>query len=307
MVLGVLINNRIQARSTAQSSDSLFAETLAESAVDYAIVALNANAAWRTTYVNNVESPTVALNGGTISFKLIDEISGNLTTTTTNPVRIYGIGRYGTATRVYSVRVEGKNALTCLNAAIMVGGNLAESNASSIQASGFIVATNAKFIGNTSGGASTVNANVEAVSTITPNSASISGTSTAGVAARLMPVSTVISTYVAMGTPIVYSSIPSGIIQNVVISPASNPYSSTALNLKGIYVIDCGGSNLEITHCRIVGTLVILNPGSSSSIGAGTGSADQINWVPAVSSYPCLLVSGDMEIERTKGQPTENS
>ena len=296
MVLGVLINNRIQARSTAQSSDSLFAETLAESAVDYAIVALNANAAWRTTYVNNVESPTVALNGGTISFKLIDEISGNLTTTTTNPVRIYGIGRYGTATRVYSVRVEGKNALTCLNAAIMVGGNLAESNASSIQASGFIVATNAKFIGNTSGGASTVNANVEAVSTITPNSASISGTSTAGVAARLMPVSTVISTYVAMGTPIVYSSIPSGIIQNVVISPASNPYSSTALNLKGIYVIDCGGSNLEITHCRIVGTLVILNPGSSSSIGAGTGSADQINWVPAVSSYPCLLVSGDMEI-----------
>ncbi len=295
MVLGVLISNRIQARSTAQSSDSLFAETLAESAVDYAIVALNANASWRTTYTNAVESSTVSVGGGTIAFKLIDEISGNLSTTATNPVRVYGIGRYGSATRVYSVRVEGKNALTCLNAAVTAGGNISESKNANLQASGFTLATNAAFVGNTSGGSSTVNANVEAVGTVTLNSATILGRSSAGVTARLMPVSTVIDTYVTMGTSIAYSSIPSGIIQNVVISPASNPY-STALNLKGIYVIDCGGSNLVITHCRIAGTLVILNPGSGSSIGTGTSTSDQINWAPAISNYPCLIVRGNMQI-----------
>ena len=296
MVLGVLINNRIQLRSTAQSGDSLYAETLAESAVDYAIVTLNANPVWRTTYVNNIESATVAFGGGTISFKLVDEISANLTTATTNPVRVYGIGRYGTATRVYSVRVEGTNALTCLNTALMAGGNIAESNKSVIQASGYTLATNGAFKGNLSGGSSTVNANVEAVGTITLNSATITGTSTTAVPARLMPVSTVIDTYAAMGTSIAYSSIPAGIIQNVVISPASNPYAATALNLKGIYVIDCGGSNLVITHCRIAGTLVISNPGSGSSIGTGTGASDQINWAPAISNYPCLLVKGNMTI-----------
>lgn len=296
MVLGVLINNRIQLRSTAQSGDSLYAESLAESAVDYAIVTLNANPAWRTTYVNNTESATVALGGGTIAFKLVDEISGNLTTAATNPVRVYGIGRYGTATRAYSVRVEGTNALTSLNTALMVGGNIAESKNSVIQASGFALATNGLFKGNSSGGASTVNANVEAVGTITLNSATITGTSTASVPARIMPASTVIDTYAAMGTSIAYSAIPGGIIQNVVISPASNPYVATALNLKGIYVIDCGGSNLVITHCRIAGTLVILNPGSGSKVGAGTGASDQINWAPAVSNYPCLLVKGDMKI-----------
>ncbi len=301
MVMGVLINNRVQMRGTARSSDSLSAEALAESAVDYAIATLNANAGWRTAYVNNVESPTVALGGGIISFKIIDEVSGNLTTTSTNPVRIYGIGRYGAATRVYSVLAEGKNALTCLNVALMVGGKIAETNSSNLQASGYTLATNSTFTGNTSGGGSTVNANVEAVATITPNSATISGTSTTGVAARIMPAPTVIDTYVSMGTPINFSSIPGGTIRNVVISPASNPYSSTAVNAKGIYVIDCAGGNLVITRCRIVGTLVILNPGSGSSIGTGAGASDQINWAPAMSNYPCLLVKGNMTLAWSDG------
>jgi hypothetical protein len=296
MVLGTLITNRLQMRNTDRSSDSLHAEALAESALDYALTTLNANNTWRTVYTSGVETAPITVGGGTISFRVVDEVSGNLNSTTTNPVRIYGIGRYSSATRYYSVLAEGKNAMTCLSTALAVGGNFSESHNANFQAAGFTLASNGTFAGNTSGGASTINANVEAVGAITPNQASISGSSTTAVPARVMPVATVFEPYIAMGTPIEFGSISGGILQNVVLSPASNPYGGGVRNSRGIYVIDCGGSKLVITHCRIVGTLVILNPGIGTSIGTGSGSSDDINWAPAVPNYPCLLVRGNITI-----------
>jgi hypothetical protein len=67
-----------------------------------------------------------------------------------------------------------------------------------------------------------------------------------------------------------------------VLSPTSNPFGST--NPNGVYVIDCGGSALRIERCRIVGTLVLLNPGPGSAI---TGP---VSWEPAVPGFPALVV-----------------
>jgi hypothetical protein len=66
-------------------------------------------------------------------------------------------------------------------------------------------------------------------------------------------------------------------------------YSGAPTNSRGIYWIDCGLSNrLIIERSRINGTLLVINPGTGSCIGAGP-----IHWSPAVAGYPALLVHAD--------------
>ena len=55
--------------------------------------------------------------------------------------------------------------------------------------------------------------------------------------------------------------------------------------------------------CRIVGTLVVLNPGP----GTDFGRTNTVNWEPAVPNYPALLVSGNIEISITAGTLYETS
>ncbi|HJQ81843.1 MAG TPA: carbohydrate binding domain-containing protein [Lacipirellulaceae bacterium] len=59
-------------------------------------------------------------------------------------------------------------------------------------------------------------------------------------------------------------------------------------NPQGLYWIDCGGQRLTIERSRIVGTLLLVNPGPGSGISHGP-----IHWTPAVAGYPALLVDTD--------------
>jgi hypothetical protein len=68
-----------------------------------------------------------------------------------------------------------------------------------------------------------------------------------------------------------------------VIGPSANPFGTT--NPQGLYWIDCGGQRLTIERSRILGTLLLINPGPGSGISDGP-----INWTPAVAGYPALLV-----------------
>jgi hypothetical protein len=56
-------------------------------------------------------------------------------------------------------------------------------------------------------------------------------------------------------------------------------------NPQGVYWIDCAGQTLTIERSRIVGTLLLVNPGPGSGISDGP-----IHWTPAVAGYPALLV-----------------
>jgi hypothetical protein len=79
-------------------------------------------------------------------------------------------------------------------------------------------------------------------------------------------------------------------IYGKVLGPGVNTlYNLAPTNAEGIYVIDCKGTNrLIIERSRIVGTLVVVNPGPNSCINNGP-----INWSPAVAGYPALLVDAD--------------
>jgi len=69
-----------------------------------------------------------------------------------------------------------------------------------------------------------------------------------------------------------------------VLSPSLNPFGGTT-NSEGIYWIDCNNNKIVIERSRILGTLLLLNPGAGSCIANGP-----INWQPAVAGYPALLV-----------------
>jgi hypothetical protein len=76
------------------------------------------------------------------------------------------------------------------------------------------------------------------------------------------------------------------LIYRQVLGPGVNPFGAT--NSQGIYWIDCAGNRLVIERSRIVGTLLVLNPGADSCVNNGP-----IRWSPAVAGYPALLVDAD--------------
>ncbi len=81
------------------------------------------------------------------------------------------------------------------------------------------------------------------------------------------------------------------IIYQKVLSPSVNQLYSgapTDPSGNGLYWIDCGGNKLVIERSRILGTLLVVNPGANSGINNGP-----INWAQAVAGYPALLVDAD--------------
>src|ERR1043165_5467312 len=120
--VAAVLTSRVRTRAITQSNDTARAEILAESAVEQALAYMNSNANWRTTYTSGVETAQKVFAGGKISFKLVDECDGNLSGGDSDPVRIYGIGRYGKATQVCSVQAAGSSMLTCLHVPLCVGG-----------------------------------------------------------------------------------------------------------------------------------------------------------------------------------------
>lgn len=76
-------------------------------------------------------------------------------------------------------------------------------------------------------------------------------------------------------------------IYRQVLSPSINPFGAQT-NAEGIYWINCAGNKLVIERSRILGTLLVVNPGAGSCIANGP-----IHWSPAVTGYPALLVDAD--------------
>lgn len=100
---------------------------------------------------------------------------------------------------------------------------------------------------------------------------------------------TVFDWYTANGTTINFASLPSGKIENTVLGPNNNPYGAT--NPLGIYVINCAGANIKIRDCRIIGTLVLLNAGTSSTVESA------VNWAPATPTMPAILSQGRIAVD----------
>ncbi len=258
------------------------ARWLAQAAVDFGLGRINLDPVWRTTHVSGIEVAPVLLGTGNLSYRLVDEQDGDLANNSSDPVRLYGIGRSGNSTHILSVLLEPSGTgITSLESALHTGGNLSITD-DTTDSNGLLSAN-----GNVTLSNSVVNANVEAVGSISGNS---SGSQQTGVPARQMPATSVFDYYVAHGTPIAFSDLPSGKISKTLLTPTFNPFGSGATNPQGIYVIDCQGSSISIEDARIEGTLVLLNAGSASKVD------QDIYWEAAIRNFPALLVDGDLEM-----------
>jgi hypothetical protein len=94
-------------------------------------------------------------------------------------------------------------------------------------------------------------------------------------------------------------SAPSGkAVYRTVVSTGTNPFSVTS-NSNGVYVLDCGGNDITISDCIIVGTLVLRNTGT---VRVGSGP---IQWRPARPGMPALVVNGDLVLSFSRFGLTE--
>jgi hypothetical protein len=90
------------------------------------------------------------------------------------------------------------------------------------------------------------------------------------------------------------------VIEEVLLSAASNPYGSGTTDAEGIYEIDVEGGNLVIQDCRIRGTLLIKN-------AATLRIASSVNWEPAVYNYPILLSTGTIILANSNTNLVESA
>jgi hypothetical protein len=101
--LSAIAVGRVTLRVASVGSDGGDAELLALSAIEHAAATINTDSAWRSHYSNATPISPIALGRGTFTWRLVDEADGNLSSGGLQPVRIWGVGNVGEASRCYSV------------------------------------------------------------------------------------------------------------------------------------------------------------------------------------------------------------
>ncbi len=287
-------------RSAQNTRDAEAAAVLARAAVEEGIRLINANPYWRTLLQNNVSyTPwSNSLNGGTIRFRYVD-LDGNFNDNSADGIRVYGTGQFGGATYVESVLLQPTgNAVSCLESALHCQGGISLGSYCNVVTPHFISSN-----GSVTATASSceIAGNVQASGNV---SGSVTGTKSSGASSRQMPGNTVFEYYRANGTWIDITAIPLTqgvrIISNRLLSPAVNPFGGTK-NAEGIYVIDCQGQNLQIKNSRVLGTLVILNPGTVCCIQRA------VHFSPVSPHFPAVMVQGNVQFDTAWDSLSENA
>ena len=296
--LSALTKVRINQRQARQGTARSTAQSLAMSAVDHALAIIDATPQWRTMLRNDVESAEFKLGDGTFTWKLVDEVDGNLENDPSQLVRLRGTGRSGDAVQMYAVQLQPvKTPLACLKACLYGNGTIAWSGAT-VQADRW-VGTN----GSMNAVSAVINAPVRAVGGITgvsygdlkePNSEAM----------EMPDPVAVFDYYLINGTEISLGALPldsSGVrvLERLALGAKCNPLG--LVNAEGIYVIRCAGTQVVVRNCRVVGTIVLLDPGVGSRI------EESVSWEPALPTYPALMVRGSMDIRMTAASLSESS
>ncbi len=279
MVLSGLEFTQIAARKAELTRQMAEARVLARAALEWGLEAGQSASARSSWAANSTPLSGVELGRGAMTLTVSDPLDGNLSSGLDDPVLLTATGKSGVAKQILQARLTTEALpLECLEASLCAGGNVALSSAT-LSATG-LVATNAICTALNSN----VNASIEAAGSI--NGSQYVKSLKSGLAAKSMPTAASVSTWTAKATSIAYSSLNSGQLRRALLSPGANPYG--AVSPQGIYVINCGGQTIELRDVRIVGTLIILNPGSGSMIRGGIS-------LEPVNGQPALIVQGSIE------------
>lgn len=278
-------------RDMNREAEAYQVEISADAALEWAIARLNADTAWRSNHTHNVDVPKRVLGDTTISYRLIDT-DGNLADNALEPCDIIVTARSRSAVYAWRATLEPIGPpLNCLQYALASGDDVAV-NGYSMMCTDGSVASRGRISSQLSG---SLTADCFAAEGCFGE---IIGSSNSLVGTLELPDShALFELYTKLGTSIPASLLPmqfGGLrVNGVLLSPAANTISGD-LNPAGVYVIDCGGRRISITNSKIVGTLVLRNVGSNSSV------AQSMHWEAAVGHYPALLVQGDWAIQMAR-------
>jgi hypothetical protein len=300
LCLSALLLTRLGSSAASTTTDWQRARLLASSALEHALLEITAaieaggaaSVDWRSGYTDGETAADVALGGGRFDWHLTDATGdGILTDDPLEPLLLVARGHAGGACYTLSLGLESgpdlDRGLGCLESGL---------HASAIALEGGVLFSDHRVSsnGDVVAAAAEVHAAVEAVGPITGGT--FHGPTAPAQPARSMPADSLFAPYLERGTPIDVTALPTfgssvRYLTRVVLSPASNPFGP--VNPQGIYVIDCAHQEIHVHWSRIVGTLVLIDPGPGSTVDR------QINWEPASPDAPALLVRGNMAFEFT--------
>lgn len=297
--LAALTTARIEGRSAVAEADIAEARRCAAAALELGRYIISSDSTWRT-HGNGDWVLNSKFGKGTLTVNVSDPSDGDITNLPYGPVLVTGIGGKGDATQKLSVTLTPQTlGWECLNSGLHAGGAVTFTSATLV--ADRTCGSNAAM----TAAASSIQTNVEAVGAIA--GATYTKSTTTGIPARSMPDSNVFNPYIAAGAALDRNLLASTggkkYIENLVLSPGSNPI-GPATSAAGIYVLDCNDEDIVIRNCRIVGTLILLNPGLGTTV---TGS---LRWDPATSNYPALLVRGPITIATSQtplSEATQNT
>ncbi|MCH8878517.1 MAG: hypothetical protein IID34_01385 [Planctomycetes bacterium] len=293
--LSALLAVRIQRRGSEGGNDLVAASLYAQSAIDLGMHWIENDPTWRTSRGEGFWAVKQLIGEGSFTLEANDLGNNKLLedSADTDSVLLTGTGFNSDARYKLQVTLAPQlNSLSCLEVGLHVGTDVIF-NVGTVQSDQTISANNS-----IDGTDATGNADLEAVVSVIPGG--IVGTQTTGIAPRDMPdPATVFDYYTTNGTYIDIGTLGTSggdpALQIKTLSPATNPYGAGLTNAEGIYVIDCAGLTIKIQNCRIVGTLVLLNPGVNSTVSSA------VNWEPAIPNYPALLVQGNIALQFQSG------
>lgn len=270
------------------------ARSLAVSGIEHVAAMMRADENWRWNQPSGVWVNQAPLGGGTYTVEVTDPVDGNLGDSEGDPVRIAASGSVGSAVQLVTATLRPERDRTeSLKWGVFVAGNIAVELLANVNASTDVRA----------GGS--VSANLGNVWPRVVASGSVSGLTylggtVQGAAPVAAPDPSLIDDYIARGRAISFNSLNSGTLERIVLSPEVNPLGAPAGGA-GIYYIDCGNQTITIRRLRVLGTLVLLNPGPGSRI------RDTVRFDPAREDYPSLLVRGGIALDTSTSALSESS
>lgn len=276
--MSALLGVQVVGQTTAMRDDFAQARLLARSAIEYGLHLIATDTEWRTTRTSGSWFKNKPVGPGTISLSGVDPVDADLANSEVDPLVLTGTGRVGEAAYSLSVRLEPEQTpLDALRTVMHSAAGFTIGSAGRIDATGGPVSSN----GNVKVDGQ-INGDLEAASVEKPQN--VTGTVTAPAPAKALPGLDVIELYIGRATQISYTST----MEKGVLSPASNPWG--ALNAEGVYYIDTGGGNLNISAVRLVGTLIVRTRGGRLRLSS------HILMRSFRDDYPVLIVDGDLEI-----------
>lgn len=271
------------------------ARSAAESAIRATLAHMRANANWRSATSGGSSNRSMRIDSAEVEVTVSDP-DGDLPSSSLDPVVISATATTTNAKRTVRVTtLPAIHPLGCMSFALASSGSVSFGALSTVNADVNLYST-AGF----SAILANVNSNVYTSGSI--SGGSFRSTQLTGHPTQSFPSASVITDYASRATKITLSSLPSVLgtrsLTRTLLSPTANPFGNP--DPLGRYVIDCANSNINIADLRVVGTLILLNPGSGSSI---SGS---VNFEPANPGQPVLLVDKDFTINLSSSSLSEN-